>query len=172
MSPATLSDADVRLRDAVLEQLEWDARLNASGIGVTADGGTVTLTGLIDSCAGKLAARSAAKRVRGVRAVANDIEVRLTRERTDADIAADVTRTLEASDQIPSSVQAVVRKRHVTLTGKVDWLFQKNHADHAVRKVRGVRSVADYISVEPRATTDTADLARIENRLEPPDEMC
>jgi osmotically-inducible protein OsmY len=94
MSTATLTDADVRVRDAVLGQLEWDPRVNASAIGVTASGGTVTLTGFIDSYAGKLAAERAAKRARGVRAVANDIEVRLKLERTDADIAADVTRAL------------------------------------------------------------------------------
>ena len=151
MSTATLTDADVRVRDAVLGQLEWDPRVNASAIGVTASGGTVTLTGFIDSYAGKLAAERAAKRVRGVRAVANDIEVRLKLERTDADIAADVTRALELTANIPSSVQATVHNGHVTLTGKVDWLFQKDIAEKAVRHIRGVRCIVDYISVAARA---------------------
>lgn len=151
MSTATLTDADVRVRDAVLGQLEWDPRVNASAIGVTASGGTVTLTGFIDSYAGKLAAERAAKRARGVRAVANDIEVRLKLERTDADIAADVTRALELTANIPSSVQAAVHNGHVTLTGKVDWLFQKDIAEKAVRHIRGVRGIVDYISVAARA---------------------
>jgi hypothetical protein len=70
-----------------MRQIEWDPKVNAGAFGVAAQGGTVTLTGYIDTYAGKLAAERAAKRVHGVRAVANDIEVRLALERTDADIA-------------------------------------------------------------------------------------
>jgi osmotically-inducible protein OsmY len=151
MSTTSLTDADVGIREAVLAQLEWDPQVNASAIGVTASGGTVTLTGFIDSYAGKLAAERAAKRARGVRAVANDIEVRLKLERTDADIAADVTRALELGDNIPRSVQAAVHNGRVTLTGKVDWLFQKSNAETAVRHIRGVRTVTDYINVAARA---------------------
>jgi osmotically-inducible protein OsmY len=151
MSTATLTDADVRVRDAVLGQLEWDPQVNASAIGVTANGGTVTLTGFIDSYAGKLAAERAAKRARGVRAVANNIEVRLKLARTDADIAADVTRALELTANIPSNVQATVHNGHVTLTGTVDWLFQKDIAEKAVRHIRGVRAIIDYINVATRA---------------------
>jgi osmotically-inducible protein OsmY len=172
MSTASLTDADVRIRDAVLEQLEWDPRVNASGIGVTADGGTVTLTGHIDSYAGKLAAERAAKRAHGVRAVANDIEVRLTLARSDSDIAAKVTRTLEASDKIPGSVQAAVHKGHVTLTGKVDRPLQKNQAEQAVRHIGGVRSVANYISVAPSAEAGVTGATQFDNRVEPPDEIC
>ena len=98
MSTVTLTDVDVRVRDAVLGQLEWDPQVDASAVGVTANGGAVTLTGFIDSYAGKLAAERAAKRARGVRAVANDIEVRLKLERTDADIAAEDARRLLLED--------------------------------------------------------------------------
>ena len=73
MSTATLTDQDLRVRDAVLHQLEWDPAIDASAIGVTAKSGTITLTGYINSYSGKLAAERAAKRVRGVRSVANDI---------------------------------------------------------------------------------------------------
>ena len=172
MSIAALTDADVQLGEAVLEQLEWDHRVNAAAIAVTAHGGTVTLTGFIDSYAGKLAAERAAKRAPGVRAVANDIEVRLTLERTDSDIAAKVTRTLEASDNTPGNVQAAVHKGHVTLTGQVDCVLQKDDAAQAVRHIRGVRSVANYISVAPRAKAGAASPARLDSRVEPPDEMC
>jgi osmotically-inducible protein OsmY len=106
---------------------------------------------LIDTYSGKLAAERAAKRVHGVRAVANDIEVRLRLERTDADIAQDAVRALELRSTIPESVQAVVHSGHVTLTGRVDWLYQKNSAEKAVRHVRGVRNVLNHITVAPRA---------------------
>jgi osmotically-inducible protein OsmY len=151
MSTASLTDADVRVRAAVLRQLEWDPELDASAIGVAAKGGTVTLTGFIGSYSEKLAAERAAKRVRGVRAVANDIEVRLKLERTDSDIAADVVRVLELNSTIPDSVQAAVHSGHVTLTGRVNWLFQKRDAEKALRHIRGLRGVVTHITVAPRA---------------------
>lgn len=151
MSTATLTDADVRVRDAVLRQLEWDREVDASEVGVAAKNGTVTLTGYIDSYSGKLAAERAAKRVRGVRAVANDIEVRLKLERTDPEIAADVVRALQLRGTIPDTVQAAVHHGRVTLTGQVDWLFQSRDAEKAVRHIRGVRHVVNYITIAPRA---------------------
>ena len=89
MAGSSLKPMDVRIRDRVMAQLSRDSQVDATGIGVTARNGAVTLTGFIDTYAGKLAAERAAKRVRAVRAVANDIQVRLRLERTDADIAAD-----------------------------------------------------------------------------------
>lgn len=151
MSTATLTDTDVRVRDAVIRQLDWDPAVDASAIGISAKGGTVTLTGFIDSYVGKLAAERAAKRVRGVRGVANDIEVRLKLERNDADITADVVRALELHSTIPESVQAAVHRGYVTLTGTVDWMFQKHDAERAVRTIRGVHSVLNYIAIAPRA---------------------
>jgi osmotically-inducible protein OsmY len=124
--------------------------VDASAIGVAAKTGTVTLTGFIDTYAGKLAAERAAKRVRGVRAVANDIEVRLKLDRTDPDIGADVVRALELRT-IPNSVQAVVHNGHVTLTGRVDWQYQKRDAEKALRYIKGVRQVMNHITVAPRA---------------------
>jgi osmotically-inducible protein OsmY len=111
----------------------------------------VTLTGYIDTYSGKLAAERVVKRVRGVRAVANDIEVGLKLERTDADIAADVVRALEMRSTVPSSVQAAVHHGHVTLTGRVDLLFQKRDAENALGHIRGVRNVRNHITVAPRA---------------------
>jgi osmotically-inducible protein OsmY len=151
VTTATLTEADVRVRDAVMRQLDWDPEVDGSAVGVAAKNGTVTLTGFIDTYSGKLAAERAAKRVHGVRAVANDIEVRLRLERTDADIAQDAVRALELHSTIPEIVQAVVHNGHVTLTGKVDWLYQKDSAEKAVRHIRGVRSVLNRISVAPRA---------------------
>lgn len=149
MTTATLTAADVRERDAVLRQLDWDPEVDASAIGVAAKGGVVTLTGFVDTYAGKLAAERAAKRVHGVRAVANDIEVRLRLERTDADIAADAARALTLRDTVPDTIQATVHERHITLTGKVRWLYQKRAAENAVKYVRGARGVFNYIDVVP-----------------------
>ena len=151
MTTATLTDVDVRVRNAVMRQLEWDPEVDASAIGVTARNGTVTLTGFIDTYSGKFGAERAAKRVHGVRAVANDIDVRLRLERTDADIAQDAARALELRSTIPESVQAVVHYGHITLTGKVDWLYQKESAEKAVRHIRGVRNVLNHITVAPQA---------------------
>jgi osmotically-inducible protein OsmY len=151
MSTATLTETDLLLRAAVERQLEWDPEVDASAIGIAAKDGAVTLTGYIGTYAGKLAAERAAKRVRGVRAVANDIAVRLKLERTDADIAADVSRILALRSTIPATVQAAVHSGHVTLTGKVQWVFEKREAEKAVRHVRGVRSVLNHVTVAPRA---------------------
>ena len=125
--------------------------MDASAVGVAAKGGTVTLTGYIDSYSAKLGAERAAKRVHGVRAVANDIGVRLRLERTDVDIAEDAVRALELRSTIPESVQAAVHNGHITLTGKVNSLFQKRDAEKAVRHIRGVRNVLNYIAVAPPA---------------------
>src|SRR5688572_20530107 len=134
-----------------MRQLDWDPEVDASAIGVAAKSGAVTLTGYIDSYSGKLAAERAAKQVHGVRAVANDIEVRLRLERTDADIAQDAARALELRSIIPESVQAIVHHGHLTLTGKVEWLYQKESAERAVRHIRGVRNVLNHITVAFRA---------------------
>ena len=152
MTNATLTKDDLRLRNAVTRQLEWDPEVDASAVGVSAKNGAVTLTGFIDSYPAKLAAERAAKRLHGVRAVANDIAVRLRLERTDADIAQDAVRALQLRGTIPETVQAVVHDGHVTLTGVVEWPYQKESAEHAVRHIRGVRRVMNYLTVAPRAT--------------------
>jgi len=151
MTTASLTEADVRVKDSVMRQLDWDPEVDASAVGVAARDGAVTLTGYIDSYSGKLAAERAAKRVRGVRSVANDIEVTLKLARTDADIAGDVSRALELHGTLPESVQAVVHGGHVTLTGKVNWMYQKYQAENAVRHIRGVRNVVNRLELAPRA---------------------
>lgn len=148
----TLTETDVRVREEVHRELDWDPDLDNSAVGVVAKNGVVTLTGFIDSYAGKLAAERAAKRVRGVRAVANDIEVRLKLDRTDADIARDAARALELRIGVPESVQAVVHNGHVTLTGKVSWIAQRKNAEKAVRHVLGLKGIVNRIEVMPDRT--------------------
>lgn len=148
----TLTESDVRVREQVRRQLDWDPDVDSSAIGIAAKNGVISLTGFIDSYAGKLAAERAAKRVRGVRAVANDIDVRLKLGRTDPDIARDAARALELRIGVPESVQAVVHDGHVTLTGKVSWIAQRKNAEKAVAHVRGVRGVFNHIEVTPDRT--------------------
>jgi osmotically-inducible protein OsmY len=152
MTTASLTGTDVRLRDAIIRQLDWDPDVDDSAVGVAAKDGIVTLTGFIDSYAGKLAAERAVKHVRGVRAVANDIVVRVKVDRTDADIAADTARALKLHPGIPESIQAVVHNGHVTLTGKVEWLVQRERAGEVVRHIRSVRGVQNHIEVSPKTT--------------------
>jgi len=158
MSTATLTDKDRRVRDSVLEQLEWDPAVDASGVGVAAREGAVTLTGFINTYAGKLAAERAAKRVYGVRAVANELEVRLKLGRTDVDIAADAATMLQLHDEVPDSVQAAVHHGHLTLTGTVASHHERLEAEKVVRHIRGVRHILNHIAVVPR--TPVRDLRR------------
>lgn len=151
MTTAVLTDRDLRTRKFVTQQLEWDPSVDASAIGVAARDGAVTLTGLVNSYVEKLAAERAAKRVHGVRAVANDIEVKLKLGRTDADIARDVAMALRIYASIPSSVQAAVHHGHVTLTGTVSWLYQKMLAEKTAGHIEGVRHVINRITMLPVA---------------------
>lgn len=153
MTSTLLTQTDLRVRDAVLHELAWDSQLDASAIGVAARSGAVTLTGFIDSYAGKLAAERAAKRVRGVRAVANDIRVRLRLERTDPEIASDAARSLSVRVTLPETVQAVVHDGHVTLTGSVPSLFQRAVAEQAVHDIRGIKGIVNRIEVVAAAST-------------------
>ena len=151
MTVATLVSDDRRVRSAVMRQLEWDPEVDASEIGVAARDGAVTLTGFIDSYSGKLAAERCAKHVRGVRAVANDLQVRLRFPRNDADLARDAAFALNLRSSVPKGVKALVHNGHVTLTGPVDWMFQKTQAEKLVRHIPGVARVINHIEVLPRS---------------------
>lgn len=143
-------DVDTWMKHAVMRELEWDPECDASDIAILARNGTVVLAGFIDTYAGKLAAERAAKRVRGVRAVANELGVRLRLDRTDADIAADVVKALTLHSGIPETVQAAVHDGHVTLTGQVKWLYQARGAENVIHHIHGVRGVHNYITVATR----------------------
>lgn len=152
MATITLTDTDVRLRNSVVKQLDWDPEVDASGIGVAAKEGVVTLTGSVPTYADKLGAERVAKTVRGVRGVANDLEVRLKVEFTDAEIAGEAVRALELRHNVPPEVQVAVHDGYVTLTGTVTWLFQSQQAEKSVRHVKGVRGVFNHITVRAVST--------------------
>ena len=154
MTASTLSPADLRIRQLVLQQLEWDSQVDPSGVGVAARNGVVTLSGVIDSYAGKLAAERAVKRVRGVRAVANDLQVTLRQPRSDTDIANDAARALETHLILPPTVQVVVHHAHVVVTGTVTTLFQRVVAEKALRYVKGIKSLVNRVVVVPPPPAD------------------
>jgi osmotically-inducible protein OsmY len=159
MATATATRADTRtdedIQREVLAELKWEARLQPNEIGVIVKDGVVTLTGWVDSYTKRWAAEDAAHRVRGVRAVANDIEVRLPHwsERTDADLAAAAVRALEWDAFLtPDKVEVTVSKGWVTLRGEVEWQYQKEEAERVVRRLMGVKGVTNGIVVKPRLT--------------------
>jgi osmotically-inducible protein OsmY len=163
MSAPTAVRSDEEIQRDVLDELSWEAELQPNEIGVMVDDGVVTLTGWVDSFGKKWAAERAAHRVRGVVAVANDIEVRLpgSAERTDADIAAAATRALQWDAMVlPGTVKVTVSHGWVTLDGQVEWQFQRREAERAVRRLTGVRGVTNLISVKPKVEPSPADLKR------------
>ncbi len=153
MATATLVRTDQEIQQDVLAELKWDAQVQPNEIGVSVKDGVVTLTGWVDSYLKKWSAEEAAHRVSGVKAVANDIEIKLATERTDADIAAAAVQALEWDAFVPSDkVHVTVSKGWVTLKGEVEWQYQKQEAERVVRRLSGVKGVTNLISVTPRPT--------------------
>ena len=146
----TLTATEHWLRDAVGRQLEADPSFDASMIGVTTHNGVATLSGYVDTYAARLAAERAARRVYGVKAVANELEVKLAQERIDPEIATDALNALKTRLDVPLGVQVTVRDGRITLAGSVEWNFQKEAAERAVRYLRGVRGVFNNLEVKPR----------------------
>jgi osmotically-inducible protein OsmY len=156
---ATMTTAQTRTDEAiqrdVLAELRWDARVKPNEIGVVVKDGVVALTGWVDSYMKKWSAEDAAHRVKGVKAVANDIEVRLPgdQQRIDADIAAEAVRAFQSDAALrQEKVEVTVSKGWVTLAGEVEWQYQKEDAERVVRRILGVKGVSNLIVVKPRVT--------------------
>jgi len=142
--------SDLELRQDVLDELEFEPSVNAAHIGVTANRGVVTLTGFVTNYAEKAAAERAARRIKGVKAIAEEIEVRLPSDtkRADDEIAARAVDILKWQVGFPADRIAVkVEKGIVTLTGEVDWQYQRTEAEHVVHKLTGVIGVLNQIRV-------------------------
>src|ERR1700681_5122997 len=139
MATAALIHTDEEIQKDVLAELKWDAQVQPNEIGVSVKGGVVTVTGWVDSYLKKWAAEDAAHRVAGVKAVANDLEVKLFSERTDADIAEAAIRALQWDAAVPADkIHVSVSKGWITLKGEVEWQFQKQDADRVVRRLTEV----------------------------------
>jgi osmotically-inducible protein OsmY len=153
MSTATSTRTDAEIQSDVMAELKWEPRVQASEIGVGVKDGVVTLTGWVDSYTKRWAAEEAAHRVRGVKAVANEIEVRFGAggERTDVEIAAAAVRALEwDAVLVPEKIDVTVSKGWVTLKGTVDWEYKKREAERVVRNLAGVVGVSNLIEVKPK----------------------
>jgi len=164
---------DSELQRDVLDELRWEPTVDEAHIGVSVKNGVVTLTGHVPSYAEKFAAERAAKRVHGVKAVANELDVKLpgSSRRTDEDIAAAVVRALEADVSVPADkIKATVSNGWVKLEGEVEWQYQKMAADHAVRYLTGVIGVSNLITVKPRVSPSEIK-SKIEQALKRSAEM-
>jgi osmotically-inducible protein OsmY len=151
---------DRELQQAVLAELNWEPSVTAAHIGVTANAGVVTMTGHVESFSEKAGAEQAVRRVRGVKGVAENLEVRLPFEhqRGDDDIAAAALERLAWNASIPrDAFQVTVENGWVTLTGQADWYYQKMAAEHDVAGLFGVVGVSNQILV--KAKIDTVSLS-------------
>lgn len=136
------------LRDEVLAELDTDPRVDAARIGVIAEDGLVRLTGSVPALAQKWAAEEAAKRVKGVRAVVDDVEVDLPAMhlRNDEDIARAASAALYWDTLLPASIQIVV-KDGVALSGEVEWNYQREEAEDVIRRIGGVRGISNLLTI-------------------------
>jgi osmotically-inducible protein OsmY len=149
----------------VLAELKCDPRIQPNEIGLFVNHGIVTLSGRVDSYLKKWTAEEIVHRVAWVKAVANDIEIKLANERTDHDIAAAAVHTIEWDAFVPfDKVKLSVLRGWVTLEGEVEWQFEKEDAEQDVRRLVGIKGVTNLITVKPRATA-TELKNRIENAL-------
>lgn len=166
----TLADTTTKLDSTVREDLfrefRWDPKISSIDIGVSVQDGVVTLSGFVSSYMEKDAAERAAKRVQGVRAVANDLQIESGSARTDPEIARDVVLDLTNHVFLPANkITVTVRNGWVTLEGTVDWQYQRKLAEDSAKKIRGVLGITNNIVLKPRVST-TDVKTKIEEALE------
>jgi osmotically-inducible protein OsmY len=146
---------DTQLQSDVMAQLKYEPSvINAANIGVAVKDGIVTLSGFVDSYTEKWAAEQAAKKVAGVKAVAVEIEVKLpgSSQRTDAEIAQSAATALRAHTWIPSDkIKLSVQGGVITIEGEVEWWYQKEASENAIKNLIGVKGVINEIAVKPTA---------------------
>jgi osmotically-inducible protein OsmY len=144
---------DLQLQRDVLDELKFEPSIREAEIGIAAKGGVVTLTGFVDSYAEKFSAERTAERVGGVKAVADEIKVKLpgAHQRSDTDIAHAVVNALRWDIQVPDDrIKATIEDGWIALEGDVEWQYQKWAAEGAVRNLTGVKGVTNLIAVKPK----------------------
>jgi osmotically-inducible protein OsmY len=156
-------NTDHKLKTDVLAELAWEPSVNADHIGVTAEDGVVTLTGHVNTYWQKHAAETAAGRVRGLKALAEEIEIRLPlhSKRADEEIAAAALSRLSWESSIPSdAIKVKVEEGYVTLTGQVDWHYQLELVARMIRTLSGVTGVSNELSIKvgPNTATISTDI--------------
>ncbi|HEY0534369.1 MAG TPA: BON domain-containing protein [Actinoplanes sp.] len=169
MASNVMTQTDEDIQREVVRELTWDAEVASNDIGVAVRDGVTTLTGWVDTFSKKWAAERAALRVRGVKAVVNNIEVRLAPdyEQTDVDLARTVAQALAMDTLVPDDkVKVSVSGGWVTLRGEVDWDYQRREAQRLVRNLTGVKGVSNLITVRPRTGPSPDELKKkIEDAL-------
>jgi osmotically-inducible protein OsmY len=158
---------DRTLQEQVQEALDWEPSVETEDIGVTVEQGVVTLRGDVKSYAEKTSAERVALGVYGVKAVANDLNVRIgsALTRTDSDIALAAVNALKWNSQVPAGkITVTVRQGWVTLKGEVDWNYQRDTAARVVRELLGVIGVENAITVKPRVSVEDVE-SKIEAAL-------
>lgn len=158
---------DISLRQSILDEFEFEPSVAAAHIGVAVDNGVVTITGHVSSYSEKVTAERVVQRVKGVRGIAQEIEVRYpgAKKTADDEIAKRALKIISWDVTIPDDkVKITVQNGWITLSGEVDWNFQKVDAETAVRKLSGVVAVSNLITVRPRVSTLDVKL-RIEDAL-------
>lgn len=160
--------SDSQLQQDVLAELKWEPSIGEEEIGVAVKDAVVTLTGFVDSYAQKYAAEKVASSVSGVRAVAEDLEVKLAGEskRTDTELAHAAVNALKWDIQVPSDkIKATVEKGWIELRGEVEWQYQKWAAESAIRNLTGVRGVSNFIAVKPQKVSAYEVSTKIKDSL-------
>jgi osmotically-inducible protein OsmY len=163
---AKMQRSDSEIRDSVFFELKWEPKLtHPDDIAVAVKDGVVTLTGFVPSFWEKDAAEKAAKRVYGVKGIANDIKVKLPEERTDPEIAREAVQSLQSYVSIPKDkIKVTVKNGWLTLEGSVDWQYQKILAESAVKHLKGVVGITNNIEIKPHLSpTDVKN--KIEDAL-------
>ncbi len=158
---------DKLLRQEIIDELDFDPSVQSAHIGVAVEDGVVTLTGHVSSYAEKVAAERAVQRVKGVRAIAEEIEIRYPNDSRTADdqIAKRALDIIAWDTRLPSGrITVKVQDGWVTLSGNVDWNFQKTDAERAVRRLSGVVGISNAITLKPRVAVDDVK-SRIEKAL-------
>jgi len=151
---SNLKKTDAELKTDVLAELKYEPGVEVTDIGVLVKDGTVTLNGYVTSYGEKWDAVRATKRVAGVNAIADDIEVKLrdSVHHTDGEIAAAAANQINSSSTTipPEGIQVTVREGRITLEGEVEWWYQKSSAESAIQYLAGVRGVTNLITVKPK----------------------
>jgi osmotically-inducible protein OsmY len=157
---------DNQLRERVMRELDWDPEITSTDIAVVVDEAVAALTGFVHSYAEKLAAERAAKRIYGVKGVANDIEVKPGIQLSDPEIARNAVTALETRANVPyNRIKVTVKNGWMTLEGDVEWQYQKAAADSAVKNLTGVKGVTNEIVIKTRVSPAQVK-TRIEDALE------
>lgn len=144
---------DLELQKDVQDELKWEPKLRGSEIGVSAHNGIITLTGIVDRYTKKIAAEKAAERVAGVKIIAQEIEVRISKagKKSDTEIAKAILESFKWNSEIPEdSIKLRVENGWVFIEGEVEWQYQKDLIREAIEPIQSVKGISNYVTIQPK----------------------